>query len=275
MAEEGQFTTPDGVKLYQRSWPIDSPTAHLILLHGYGEHCGRYDHVAAHFNALGFSVWSYDHRYHGNSPGKLGSISAFRHLVDDAKAFLAHMDQELGESPKLVMGHSMGGLVLAHVLTSTQVNANGAIFSSAFLSLKEVNPALLALAGVLSKLVPWLPVEDLPADSVSRIPEVVQAYETDPLNNHNKINARTGAELAAAVNEVRPKLRDITLPLYIIHGDADALVPCDASIYLNEQSTAPDKSFTLYPGGYHELMNDLDQEAVLQAMGDWAVAHCQ
>ncbi len=273
MAEESEFNGSDGTALYRRSWPVADARGHIILFHGYGEHSARYDHVAAHFNSLGIAVWGYDHRYHGNSPGKRGTIASFDNLVKDAKAFVDLLDTELGDAPRIFMGHSMGGLVLAHLLTSTNCTACGAVFSSPFLDLKDVNPILLALAGILSKICPGLPVEDLPASSVSRIPEVVAAYDSDPLNNHSKITARTGAELANAVNTIRPKLCDITLPVYIIHGDADALVPCSASTFLHEQSTARDKTLTLYPGAYHELMNDLDQDAVLEAMGIWVQSH--
>ena len=118
-------------------------------------------------------------------------------------------------------------------------------------------------------------MEDLPADAVSRIPEVVAAYENDPLNNHKKINARTGEQMTNAVQGIRPCLRELTLPLYIFHGDADALVPCSASTFLHEQCSSEDKTLTIYPGGYHELMNDLEQEAVLASLGNWIVEHLE
>lgn len=272
--QETHFTSHDGTELYRRTWPSEQPDAGaVVILHGFGEHCARYDALAERLNDEGFSVYSYDQRWHGRSPGHRGRISNFEILVKDLDAFLAHIATRVENRDAFILGHSMGGLLLATRLARGPLPFQAAIFSSPFLQIDEVPPVLTALSGILNLLAPWLPAAKLSTDSISRDPEVVAAYETDPLVHHGSIRLRTGLALQRAVSEARRNFAQISLPIYIIHGDGDKLVPHGGSELLYEDAVSEDKSLRLYEGGYHELFNDLDREKVINDLCAWISLH--
>lgn len=273
MAREGTFSSFDGGSLYERFWPIENPRAHVVLIHGYGEHCARYDHVAVHLNGLGFSVHGYDQRGHGRSPGKRGYIADFDDFLRDLDAFLAHVEPRIGDAPVLGIGHSMGGLVCARYVQDRAPQWRGAVLSSPLLQLKEVSPVLLALAGILSRLTPWLPVATLDANALTEDPAVVHAYNEDPLVYHGKIVARTGQQLNDAVAKARAHACCVRIPVYLFHGTADRLAPCAGSQFFHDKCASADKTLRLYEGGQHELMNDYDRETVLAELGAWLLQH--
>jgi acylglycerol lipase len=271
---EGRFTL-GGESYYERRWTLAAPRGHIVIVHGYGEHCGRYDHVAAAFNAAGYNVYSYDQRWHGRSPGKRAYIEHFDRLVSDLGGYLAHVRKDLGAAPFFVFAHSMGGLVTSRFLQTQGApeGLKGLVFSSAFLQLPDdVSPMLIKLAGFLGTWAPWLPVSKLASNAVSRVPEVVAAYDQDPLNNHGPITARTGSQINFAVLAARAAFGRITAPVFIFHGDADTLAMCGGSTYLHEHIASTDKTLKIFAGGYHELFNDLPREEVLQDVVAWYVA---
>jgi acylglycerol lipase len=264
--------TLGGDTYYERRWPLDAPKGHIVIVHGYGEHCARYDHVAAAFNADGYSVYSYDQRWHGRSPGKRAYIEDFERLPRDLSEYLAHFHTLSNGAPFFIFAHSMGGLVTTRYLqTHTPPPAlKGVVFSSPFLQLPDdVSPFLIKLAGVLGTYTPWLPVSKLASDAVSRDPAVVTAYDKDPLNNHGPILARTGAQINSAVAVARANAAKLSLPTYLFHGDADRLAMCAGSQYLHDNIASADKALRIYPGGYHELFNDTIKADVLRDILAW------
>lgn len=275
MNHEDEFKTHDGQHLYGRWWePAGETRAHLALIHGYGEHCSRYEHVAEAFNRAGIAVHSYDQRGFGHSPGKRGVITRFESLLQDLGAFLAHIQPRFLGRPCFLMGHSMGGLELAIYAETRPIHPPGLVFSSPFLAFTGDVPAiLLALADLLGVLAPWLPVHGIDNAQLSRNPAVVEAADADPLSFHGKINAGTGAQFTAAIRKARANFGKINAPAYIIHGEQDRLVPCAGSKLLYEGIRSEDKQLKIYEGGYHELWNDLDRAAVITAIVEWVVAH--
>lgn len=269
MIVEGRFRAGSLEGFYERRWPVDAPRANVLIVHGYREHCARYDHVAATLNHHAFSVYSYDQRGHGRSPGKKSYIERFDHYLDDLDAYLAHAQPDFGGLPLLVIAHSMGGLVFTRYLQTRAFRPAAVVLSSPLLAMKEVSPILLSLADTLSALAPWLPVAGLDPKAISRVPSVVEEYQRDPLNGHGAIVARSGAELTRAVALARQEAAKIALPLYLMHGTADQLAPCEGSRYLHEHAASMDKTLKIYEGGYHELMNDVISEEVKQHMADW------
>ncbi len=279
MTHEGHFTSADGLDFFERRWDSESAGAHLILLHGYAEHSGRYAGVAAALNGIGVTVHTYDQRGHGRSAGKRGYVGNFDLLVSDLEVFIRRIRPQAEGRPLFLMGHSMGGLVLAAYAVSRGqggIRPAGLIFSSPFLAIKEdVSSILIALARVLSTLTPWLPVARVNASGVSRDPEIVRAYETDPLVYQGPIRARTGAEFNAAIQRVRGRFDAITDPVFILHGSSDSLVPAAGSRYLYENCGSADKTLRVVEGGYHELFNDLEKHSLLAELCQWVAGHCR
>ncbi|MCC6144707.1 MAG: lysophospholipase [Candidatus Hydrogenedentes bacterium] len=267
----GHFTSRDGLQFFERRWLPEGPVAgHVALIHGYGEHCSRYEHVAHAMNAGGFAVHTYDQRGFGRSPGRRGYINSFAQLVDDADDFIKAVRPRVGKQPFFIFGHSMGGLVLANYYVRYRPPVSGLIFSGPFLAVgSQVSPVLVAMAGVMGRLTPWLPVLDLELQAISRIKEVVDRALSDPMSYHGKIHARTGAQMQLAIQQVQPKLATIEVPLYIMHGTADRLTPLEGSEILHAQAASTDKTLRIYEGGYHELFNDLDSDKVLGDIVGW------
>lgn len=274
MAVEGHFKSFDGGEFYERRWLVEGePRANLLIIHGFGEHCGRYDAIAEYMNEAGLNVYGLDLRWHGRSPGKRGHVEDFSLFLRDLDAWRAHLADALEGKPLLVLAHSMGGLLCTTYLEQRDFHPDAVVFSSSFLAMEDVSPTLLAVAGILSKLTPWLPVATLDSTAVSRDPEVVAAYQNDPLVYHGKINARTGEQFNTAVGRARVDAAKITAPAYIIHGSDDRLVPHLGSEYLHKHISSTDKTIEIYKNGYHELMNDVIRDEVLAPLRAWLLAH--
>jgi len=277
MCQSGRFETQDGLVLFAHRWePPGDSRAHLVLLHGYCEHAGRYGHVAQALNAMGIAVYAYDQRGHGKSPGKRGYIRDFDVLLQDLDCFFDHIRAHLDGKPHVVMGHSLGGLVLARYAQTRRLDARALVFSSALLQINDdVSRLLVALADVLGTLTPWLPVASLDSSRIARDRDVVNAYDADPLIYHDKILARSGAQINGAIARARADVEAISAPVYIIHGADDRLVPVDGSRLLHDRCGSNDKTLVIYEGGYHELLNDLEKETVIANLCAWLDARVE
>jgi len=274
---EGYFKSRDGLDFYERRWDASGELrANVVLIHGYGEHCSRYAHVANALNARGITVHTFDQRGYGHSPGKRAYIHDFNDLLLDLDTYLDHVRPRLEGLPWFLMGHSMGGLLLARYAETRIIEARGLVFSSPFLAFPDNVPRfLLALAGFLSTIAPWLPVGGVDNSGLSRDPAVVEAADNDPLAFHGRVAARTGAQFNKAIQEAHAEFARITTPVYIVHGSNDQVVSNRGTRALCECCGAEDKYFKLYDGGYHELWNDLEKEAMIAAVGDWILEHCR
>jgi acylglycerol lipase len=274
MDYEGTFKSFDGLDFYERRWEPDCPArTHVVLIHGYGEHCSRYAHVAQAFNQAGIVVHSYDQRGFGRSPGKRAYVRDFEVLLRDLDTYLDHVRPRLQGVPWFFMGHSMGGLVLASYAETRKVEARGLIFSSLFLALPDDVPRILvSLANVLGRLAPWLPLGGVDNSRLSRDPQVVEAANRDPLSYHGMVAARTGAEFNVAIARARANCGAITAPVFVLHGSDDRIVPNAGSRLLYERYGSKDKTFKLYEGSYHEVWNDLDKETLFADIIHWITA---
>jgi acylglycerol lipase len=268
---EGHFEI-GGEEYYERRWPVNAAKGTVVIVHGYGEHCGRYDHVAAAMNAAGYDVFSYDQRWHGRSPGKRSYIEDFERLPRDLNVFLQHARKAMSGEKYFIFAHSMGGLVTTRFLQQFGAPAGlkGVVFSSPFLQLPDdVSPLLIKLADVLGKYLPWLPVSKLNPGAISKDPAEVTKYERDPLNNHKPIVAKSGSQLNMAVTAARAAMDKIAVPFHVFHGDADQLAMVGGSKLLHAQASSRDKELKIYPGGYHELFNDAERDEVLRTVVGW------
>ena len=272
----GKFSVSGEVSLFEQRWePEGAAKAALIIVHGHGEHSTRYDHIAERLNGEGYSVYTYDQRGHGQSPGKPGYIVAFELLVDDLSLFVDRVREQIGGSPLFLFGHSMGGLVLANYVLKCQPEVAGLVFSSSALKVADnVAPLTQKLSGVLSALTPWLPVLRVDPEAISRDSDEVQKYENDPLVYHGKILARTGAEMMNAMNHAQTHLGELRLPFIALHGTGDTIVDPSGTRVLYEKAGSTDKTLKLYDGGYHEVFHDHDREQFLRDVIDWLNARC-
>ncbi len=264
-------TTPEGLRLHQQAWLGDAPKAAVVLVHGYAEHSGRYEHVAQRFTEAGYDVYAFDLRGHGRSQG---SPRAFVQTLDehtsDVEQFVASVRQQTGDLPLFLLGHSMGGAISARFLIDGDRGLAGVILSApALRKAGLLGRPLEALFLLVAKRWPLLRLPKLGGDKVSRDPEVVEQYDSDPLIYREGMPMGTAAAVILATRVVDKRSDEITLPILLAHGTDDALVNSDASKRLHERIGSQDKTLKLYEGLYHEILNEPERDQVMQDMIDW------
>jgi acylglycerol lipase len=264
------FPGAGGKRIFWQWWAPDSgPHAVIVLVHGASEHSDRYRHVAARLVAEGYAVYALDHRGHGRSQGARAVIDRIANAVADVDHVVLAAGSRHPGVPIFVLGHSMGGTISVAYALAHQDRLSGLILSGPLAAL-EAAPAPLRFAGrVLSLVAPGLPLVAIDSSLVSRDPEVVAAYQADPLVHHGKLPARTVAELAAVIDTFPARAPEIKVPTLILYGTADRLCPPAGSEMLGDRVGAADKLVKPYEGLYHEILNEPEREQVLDDVCDW------
>ncbi len=267
---ESHFPGPGGRSLFRRAWLPERPDCLLILVHGYAEHSGRYDHVGAWFAKRGCAVHAYDHQGHGRSEGVRGHVRRFGDLLDDLEAFLERVRGEHPELPVFPVGHSMGGLVVCAFARERQPDVTGAATSGAALAVSGgESRSRLALLRLLRRVAPRLTVERrIEPGALSRDPEVGRAYISDPLI-FQRMTLSLGAELLDAASRTRGGAADVRIPMLLLHGERDPLCAAVGSRLFFEQLTSPSCDLRVYPGLRHEIFNEPERETVFADVLDW------
>jgi acylglycerol lipase len=269
---EGRFEGAGGVEIWWQVWPVDEPRATVVLAHGAAEHSGRYTHVAKALNERGYSLWALDHRGHGHSAGRRALIDRLDNAIADLRTFIGLAREELGRRPFL-LGHSMGGLLSTAFAIRHQEEIEGLILSGPVAALEAASPVTLAVSFILTRVAPTVGVFGVDASEVSRDPEVVRAYEEDPLVFHGKLPVRTIAELAREVDGFPDRASAISLPTLIMHGTADRIALPAGSELLHERVSSRDNTLRMLDGLYHEILNEPEQDEVIAEIADWLDAH--
>lgn len=277
--------TPDGASLFTRAWmPEGLARGAILLVHGYGEHSGRYEHVADYFVKQGYMCFAMDSRGHGQSATaqsdvRMGYFPSFEQLGNDLALFVKVVDaQRPAGRPLFMIGHSMGGLLTLYYLVYHRpppTMIRGAVTSGALLDVDTRAGAMTSsmVKSVLSPFLPKLGTMAVDPQLVSRDPAVVKAYQDDPLVYHGKIPARVAAEWIDACQFVKTSLKRISLPILVMHGGADQIVSPDCATIIHEGVSSPDKSIKIYEGLYHEIFNEQEQARVLADVWVWLAAH--
>ena len=259
---------------YRQAWTVAHPVGAVVLVHGAHEHSGRYSHVAERLAAAGYAVHALDHPGHGRSPGRRGNIGSMAATVAGVAELVRYAGEQHPGVPLFVYGHSLGGLVALQYLTGApDARVTGAVISAAALDTSTANAVQRTVAPLLSRVLPDLGVLQLDAEAVSRDPEVVRDYRTDPLNHTGRMVARTGAELMTTALAMPQRLPSLTMPLLVLHGTADRLVPPAASEVVRAHAGSPDLTVRIYEGLYHEPHNEPEQHEVLDDVVAWLDAH--
>ena len=240
-----------------RRWSVDDPARLVVLVHGYGEHIGRYEHVAEALAARGSSVVGPDHVGHGRSAGEPALVEDFEPLVDDLRAVV---HDARGDLPVVMVGHSMGGLIAIRYAQRHREDLAGLVLSGPAVGLGPV------IEG-------WL--EDPPSDPIdgavlSRDPAVGEAYAADPLVYHGgwkrpTLEAFVAADAAIAAG---PGFGD--LPLLYVHGGDDQLVPAGLARPVVERLAGEDSELVVIDGARHEVFNETDQVETIGRVADFA-----
>ena len=263
---EGWTRSADGTALFWRAWRGPSPRGAVAIVHGLGEHSGRYDHVGAFLAARGYDCWAGDCRGHGLSPGPRVHVDDFGRYVEDAGAFLALAGSR---RPLFLVGHSQGGLVALLRALRHPEGLTGVVASSPYLA---VHPAAapsalrLAVAPVLLRVAPgFLVASGLDTGVLSHDPQVERDYLADPLVSR-KVSAAWFRAAHAAQAELDSGASRFTVPALVMAAGDDRLVdPAAIRAWAQKVPTA----FIEWPGMYHELFNEVEREKVLGRVAQW------
>lgn len=268
-ATRGSLTSRDGTRLAYRAWPLAGAPITFAVVHGHGEHSGRYDRFARGMAKHLMATYAVDLRGHGESSGQRGHLDSWSQWVEDAAAFLSLVETE-ASGEVVPLGHSLGGVVMLSLARTGKLHrASRLIVSNPALRLKKpVSWMLDGATKALSTIAPRLTLSNgVDARTVSRIPEIVEAYRTDPLV-HNKITLRLYVEWQRAAKENLAEAGEIRLPFLILAGTDDPLIDPDSSRELHRN--APEMSeLRELEGRYHEPFNDLGSEEVFEVIAKW------
>jgi acylglycerol lipase len=268
---ERSFDGVGGIRIVYDVWTPDTdPLGVVILAHGYAEHARRYDHVAQRFGEGGLITYALDHRGHGRSDGKRVYLKNMSEYTDDFHHLVGIATAAHPELKRIVLGHSMGGgIAFAYGVEHPDDYSAMVLSGPAVFAQDAVSPVMIIVAKVVGSLLPGLPVEDLPADAVSRDPEVVAAYEADPLVHHGKLPAGIAKALIGVGETMPQRAASLTAPLLVVHGAEDKLIPVEGSRRLLECVGPIDAHLKVYPELYHEVFNEPERAVVLDDVVSW------
>jgi alpha-beta hydrolase superfamily lysophospholipase len=266
---DGSIDAIDGAKLSYRAWPLPGATKTFAVVHGLGEHAGRYERFAKGMARHGFSTYAVDMRGHGRSPGQRGHVDAWSQWTEDVSVFVKHVSAVAG-GDVVPLGHSFGGTaLLSTVLAGKLPGLRRFIVSSPALKVKVAVPAWkIKLGTTASKVLPKLALDnEVDPKLLSRIPEVVDAYRNDPLV-HSKISSRMYTEWLAATRDILNRAGEIKVPFLVLAGTDDGLIHPEGSKELHDASPSTSE-LRLLEGRYHEPFNDRDNEEVFALIASW------
>ena len=267
---ESGWLNKDGTKFYVFGWePDKKPKAFVCLVHGHGEHVGRYAHVGEAFAKAGYVLAGFDARGHGKTSGPRGHAPSYDALMDDIADFLAQMQMRYPGLPRFLYGHSMGGNQVINFALRRKPDLMGVIATDPWLKLAFDPPAMqVTLGRMMNNIVPGFTQKSgLETAALSRDPNVVQAYKDDPLV-HDKISARLFVGMYESGLWALDHAAEFTLPLLLMHGTADRLTSAEASRQFAERG-GKNITWRAWDGFYHEIHNEPEKAKVIKVMVDW------
>lgn len=268
------FNTDDGKKLVGKQWSGSRECqAHIIMVHGYGGHMTRYAHVSEYLALAGFSVHAYDQRGFGRSEGTRAYVDRFDEYVGDLNLFFRMVKDKAGNKPVFIMAHSMGGTVAVLHELAYKPQIRGLVLTGPALHLSiPYLSVLVPLSKFVGNVLPKMPTLNLPRKYITRNSEVLQEYKKDPLVFQSPTLAKTGSELVHAILRAESQLEFLEVPLLILHGLGDKITNPKGSQILYERAKSEDKTLKLYPGLYHELLNEPEKEEIIEEIKLWLQA---
>lgn len=273
----GTWKSTDGIDFFVRGWqPETKPKAVVGLIHGLGEHSGRYEHVAQALTDAGYILASFDLRGHGKSSGVRGHFPSLDAVMQDIQDFFVFLSQRYPYLPQFIYGHSLGGLVTLTYVLRAKPNFKGVIATSAGLRTPLTEQKLkILMARMLGSFLPTTLISSgLETQVISQDQNVIERYDNDPLVHDRVSLALTKAGLAA-IDYVWDHGQELSLPLLLMHGTGDRATYSHGSADFSKlvAKNNPDVTLKLWDGMYHELHNEPVKEQVFKFIIDWLDRH--
>lgn len=269
------FKTQDELTLQAVEWKPDSqPKACVLLVHGIGEHTGRYQHVAEYFTQAGYAITGFDLRGHGKSEGIRGHAPSFDHLMEDITQGIAIVRSNFPGLPVFLYGHSLGASLVIFYSITRDSNPAGVIATSPALGVTvPIPPAKMLLGKIMYAVFPTFQMKNgLDPNDLSRDTSVGKRYKSDSLV-HSFTTARLGLDLLNSGSFNIEHASKIHWPMLLMQGSADKLVSPELTRNFAERAPSQIVTFKEWDGYYHELHNEPQKDTVLQTMIDWLDAH--
>ncbi len=264
-----------GRRLHVERWaPVvvssGPPKPAVVIVHGFGEHADRYNHVAQALAGAGRSTFAFDLTGHGRSEGR-------RAVVESVSETVADIDRLVGEatstSKPVLLGHSLGGAFAAAYATANQGRLSALVLSSPALHLASSPRWQALVVQGLAAVAPRAGVTRIDPAGLSHDDAVVASFASDPLVWHGRFPARTAVELYRASRLAFAGAGELRLPTLIVHGDADPIVPVRSSLQFFAALGSEDKELQIFPGLFHEPFNELNREAAIAVLLQWLSRH--
>jgi alpha-beta hydrolase superfamily lysophospholipase len=273
-SQEHELKAADGTTIFVTDWRPDAGETvrgGIVIMHGLGEHCGRYPHVARFFNECGLTVRAYDHRGHGRSGGARGDVPNSDSLLQDAKMVVDNFAQQIGSTPYL-LGHSMGGLIAARFAVENLSPLRGLILSSPALVV-ALTPPQKFLFKILNTIAPSIAIPNgLEQRFLSHDQAVVDAYAKDPLV-HAKITAHLLGCMLTSIQIAHAKAPMLKLPTLMVVAGDDHIVDASGSQAFYGLLPTGVGTMHVYPQLYHEIFNEVDPKPVFADVRNWLQTH--
>jgi lysophospholipase len=270
---EGSSAGERGVRLYHCEFVPKRPAATgalVALMHGYGEHCRRYDELALELAGRGHVVCLFDARGHGRSGGQRGYVREYGDYVADYAAFIRRVRARHGPRPLVAMGHSNGGLIALRAVQAGLEGARGLVLTGPLLGLRAARKAVPdAVARVLSALLPRLPVPNgIRSEDLTHDPVLREAHRRDR-RVHGVATARWYWEMTLAGRAALADAQRVTLPLLIVQGADDPLVDPAIVAQFHGRAGTAEKRLVLRTGELHEVLNETERRQTFDTIAEW------
>ncbi len=274
--DEGFFASKDGTRLFWRSETTDAePKAWIGVVHGYGDHCGRYQRPIEAFVKDGFGVLTFDYRGHGKADGARGDVNVWSDYLEDLKVFFSRLTDAAKGKPLFLVAHSHGALMATHFIANgVPAGLSGVVLSAPFYALAFQPPALKLLGAKLIKgIFPGLKIgNELKAEDLSRDVKWQEETKADPLYLHNT-TPRWFFETQSAQRQLAGKGPQISVPILMIAGTSDPIASMPAAKAFFETIGAKDKTYKEYGDHRHEVMMEIGREQVWADISSWLSKH--
>jgi lysophospholipase len=270
--EVDSFTTADHTEIHTRRWHAAGTSKGVILLiHGIGEHIGRYVHVADTLAEAGYTVYGHDHRGHGKSGGQRVHATGFTQFIDDLKQHYDRIKRHHTNEPVFMLGHSMGSVVsLQFTLAYPDVLDALVVTGTAIDVASTVSPVTRFVGNLLYNVVPSAPISPpSPPDVLTSDPEMQKKWADDDLIFKGWTRISLGKYILDTGEMIQARAHEITLPLLIMHGGNDRLTPVSGSHILYERAGSEDKTLKIWDNMEHEIFNERERVQVIQRVIDW------
>ena len=267
----------DRTRIQAYEWSLEDarsePKAIVGLVHGMGEHMGRYAHVAEMLNREGYAVLGFDQRGHGRTQGKRGHVPHYDGLLEGVDLLLAEASLKYPGVPRFLFGHSMGGNVTLNYLLRRQPDIRGAIVTGPWLTLAFKPPSLQAIVGkIVEKIYPaYTNNRPMVAESLTTDPEMIRRYVSDPLG-HGQITARFFFSVQNAGLWALSHADRLRVPLLLMHGGDDKVTSIASSRHFADKAGEL-VDWREWPDFKHELHNETRREEVFEVVREWLFEH--